>query len=148
VRAPRAGGSSITDMTTRRPLNFFLTTSLPCCFLRPTKRKEKDKMTTKVTFGEKDKVVVVGTGDKAHGLAKMYELHAKKDEHFKIVFTELIPTTWIDPFVLRLYIHVENFSECLANADVVIIVIPSYAMEPFLIQNPGAAIHGQLACLQ
>jgi hypothetical protein len=72
-------------------------------------------MTTKVTFGEKDKVVVVGTGDKAHGLAKMYELHAKKDEHFKIVFTELIPTTWIDPFLLRLYIHVEKIFRMLSE---------------------------------
>ena len=53
---------------------------------------------TKVTFQEEKKVVVVGTGDKGHGIAKLYDLHSKKDGHYKFVLTEPMPSKIIDPF--------------------------------------------------
>ena len=89
---------------------------------------------TSVTFEEKTKVVVVGTGDKAHGLARMYDLHSTKDDHYKLVFTEPMPTKMLDSFDSN-YVTIEHFPECLANADIIVIVIPSYAMQSFLIQN-------------
>ena len=89
---------------------------------------------TNVTFEEKTKVVVVGTGDKAHGLANMYDLHSKKDGHYKVVFTEPMPSKIIDPFDSD-FITIEHFPECLATADVIILAIPSYALESFLISN-------------
>ena len=89
---------------------------------------------TNVTFEEKIKVVVVGCGDKAHGLSRMYDLHANKMGQYQLVFTEPMPTKIIDPFDSD-YVTIEHFPECLANADIVVIAIPSYAMDSFLIQN-------------
>ncbi len=90
---------------------------------------------TNVTFEGKTKVVVLGTGDKAHGLARMYDLHSsKRNGQYQLVFTEPMPTKNIDPFDSD-YVTIEHFPECLANADIVLIVIPSYAIDSFLIQN-------------
>lgn len=89
---------------------------------------------TNVTFQEKTKVVVVGTGNKATGLSKMYTLHSKKDGHYKLVFTEPMPTKMMDSFDSD-HVTIEHFPECLATADIVVILIPSYAIESFLVQN-------------
>ena len=72
--------------------------------------------------------------DVAHGLARMYDLHSTKDDHYKLVFTEPMPTKMLDSFDSN-YVTIEHFPECLANADIIVIVIPSYAMQSFLIQN-------------
>mmetsp|Transcript_19099 Transcript_19099/g.31350 ORF Transcript_19099/g.31350 Transcript_19099/m.31350 type:complete len:455 (-) Transcript_19099:35-1399(-) len=89
---------------------------------------------TNVTFEDKIKVVVVGCGDKAHGLSRMFDLHANKMGQYQLVFTEPMPTKIFDPFDSD-YVTIEHFPECLANADIVVIAIPSYAMDSFLIQN-------------
>jgi len=89
---------------------------------------------TNVTFEEKTKVVFVGCGDKAHGFARMHDLHSNKHGKYQLVFTEPMPTKPIDPFDSD-YVTIEHFPECLANADIVVIVIPSYAIDSFLIQN-------------
>ncbi|KAK1741146.1 hypothetical protein QTG54_008398 [Skeletonema marinoi] len=89
---------------------------------------------TNVTFEEKSKVVFVGCGDKAHGFARMHDLHSNKHGKYQLVFTEPMPTKPIDPFDSD-YVTIEHFPECLANADIVVIVIPSYAIDSFLIQN-------------
>lgn len=80
------------------------------------------------------KVVVVGTGDKAHGLARMYECHAKKEGIYKLVFTEPMPMKTFDPFSSG-YVSIELFPDALANADIVILAIPSYAIEAFIAEN-------------
>ena len=78
------------------------------------------------------KVVVVGTGDKAHGIAHMYQCHAKKDGWCNLIFTEPLLTKKINPF--NEFVSIEG-TECLANADIVILALPSYALDSFLIQN-------------
>ena len=80
----------------------------------------------------KKKVVVVGSGDKAHGLAHMYECNAKKG-CCDFIFTEPLPTQVYAPF--NEYVSIEPFPEAIKNADIVILAIPSYAIESFLIQN-------------
>ena len=86
---------------------------------------------TNVTFQEEKKIVVVGTGDKGHGLARMHVLHSKKDSHYKFVLTEPMPSKIIDPFNSD-FITIEHFPECLANADIVLLCIPGYASLPHL----------------
>ena len=89
---------------------------------------------TNVTFQEDKKIVVVGTGDKGHGIERMYDLHSKKNGHYKFVLTEPMPSKIIDPFSSD-FITIEHFPECLANADIVLLCIPGYAIESFLISN-------------
>ena len=78
------------------------------------------------------KVVIVGSGDKAHGLAHMYECHARK-ECWNLVFTEPLSTRVYTPF--NKFVSVEPYPQSLENADVVMLAIPSYALEIFLVQN-------------
>ena len=72
---------------------------------------------TNVTFQEDKKIVVVGTGDKGHGIERMYDLHSKKNGHYKFVLTEPMPSKTIDPFSSD-FVTIEHFPECLANADI------------------------------
>eukprot|EP00970_Alexandrium_tamarense_P004338 scaffold723_cov298-Alexandrium_tamarense.AAC.10 len=81
---------------------------------------------------DKKKVVVVGSGDKAHGLAHMYECNAHK-ESYDLVFTEPLQAKKVAPF--NTFVSIESFPEALNNADICILAIPSYALETFLIQN-------------
>ena len=78
------------------------------------------------------RVVVVGTGDKAHGLAHMYESNAKRGS-VDLVFTEPLPTKSYAPF--NQYVSVEPYPEALECADIVIIAIPAYALANFLVRN-------------
>lgn len=78
------------------------------------------------------RVIVVGTGDKAHGLANMYESNAKRGS-VDLVFTEPIPTKSYAPF--NQYVSVEPYPEALERADIVILAIPAYALENFLVRN-------------
>ena len=71
------------------------------------------------------RVIVVGTGDKAHGLANMYESNAKRGS-VDLVFTEPIPTKSYAPF--NQYVSVEPYPEALERADIVILAIPAYAL--------------------
>lgn len=71
---------------------------------------------------EKKKVVVVGSGDKAHGLAHMYECNAHK-ESYDLVFTEPLQAKKVAPF--NTFVSIESFPEALNNADICILAIPS-----------------------
>ena len=81
---------------------------------------------------EKTKVVVVGTGDKARGLANMYQCNASKDI-YQFVLTEPLPTRPLKPF--NEYVSVEDFPAALEKADVIILAIPSYAIKSFLVKT-------------
>ncbi|KAL7541472.1 hypothetical protein ACHAXR_011754 [Thalassiosira sp. AJA248-18] len=80
-----------------------------------------------------NKVVIVGTGDKSKGLTHMYECHANKGGLFNVVVTEPLPLKRTEPF--HNCISVEKFPEALGNADIVILALPSYVLESFLVQN-------------
>eukprot|EP00804_Cyclotella_cryptica_P002900 CCRYP_021006-RA/>CCRYP_021006-RA protein AED:0.23 eAED:0.23 QI:80/1/1/1/1/1/3/1097/156 len=78
------------------------------------------------------RIVVVGTGDKAHGMANMYECYANK-EHFTMVFTEPLQSKKMTAF--NDSVSVEPFPKAIEACDICILAIPDYAMEMFLIQN-------------
>jgi hypothetical protein len=50
-----------------------------------------------------------------------------------MVLTEPLPSKHVDPF--NTFVSVEPYPDSLDNADIVILACPSYALEPFLIQN-------------
>lgn len=83
------------------------------------------------------KVVVVGTGDKAHGIANMFECNATKNEDYEIVFTEPLRTRSANtaPIFQQASAKIESFPEALEDADIVILAIPSNALQPFLVKN-------------
>ena len=115
-------------MTTRRLVELALAFKQYGTILHTkyNRNNSNDNKMTNVTFQEEKKIVVVGTGDKGHGLAKSYVLHSKKDSHYKFVLTEPMPSKIIDPFNSD-FITIEHFPECLANADIVLLCIPGYA---------------------
>ena len=89
-------------------------------------------MNTSKTKDKKKKVVVVGTGHKARGLAHMYQAHAKKEGWLELVYTEPLFANKVEPFdeyALGVY------PDTLTTADIVVLCIPSYALDSFLIQN-------------
>jgi predicted dinucleotide-binding enzyme len=63
----------------------------------------------------------------------MYECHAKKHGNYKLVFTEPLAARRIESF--NDYVSVEQFPSAIVDADIVIIAIPSYAIESFLVHN-------------
>mmetsp|Transcript_20338 Transcript_20338/g.36723 ORF Transcript_20338/g.36723 Transcript_20338/m.36723 type:complete len:110 (-) Transcript_20338:1080-1409(-) len=58
------------------------------------KEKNQNKMNTSKRVDTK-KVVVVGTGDKAHGISHIYQYHSKKDGWCNLIFTEPLLTLHI-----------------------------------------------------
>ena len=85
--------------------------SVQFCTQNTIENNNNDNKMTNVTFQEEKKIVVVGTGDKGHGLAKSYVLHSKKNGHYKFVLTEPMPSKIIDPFNSD-FITIEHFPEC------------------------------------
>ena len=76
-------------------------------------------------------MVVVGTGHKARGLAQMYQTHAKKEGWLELVYTELLFANKVEPFDASVGVYPDT----LTTADIVVLCIPSYALDSFIIQN-------------
>lgn len=82
------------------------------------------------------KIVVVGTGDKAAGLAHMYLLHARKEGPIKLIFTEPTAKKIEEPF--NEFVSIEAHPDALGCAHAVLLAIPRYALEMWLINNFSA----------
>lgn len=79
------------------------------------------------------KVVIVGTGDLAHGLAQLFKINFKKeiDSYYEIVATE--PIENVDtPEFLQDSVPIIEFEEALTTGDMLLLAIPARALKQFI----------------
>jgi predicted dinucleotide-binding enzyme len=83
------------------------------------------------------RVIIVGTGDMAHGLGNMFYCNGKTDNHYEVFATEPLPDANIGEYLIAEgdTIPILSLDEALETGDMLIMCIPSKALKHFLRTN-------------
>jgi prephenate dehydrogenase len=83
------------------------------------------------------RVIIVGTGDMAHGLGNMFYCNGKTDNNYDVFATEPLPDENTGEFLISEgdTIPILSLDEALQTGDMFIMCIPSRALKPFLRTN-------------
>ena len=100
-----------------------------------TRKAHKLRIVTMMT-SESTTVVIVGTGDSAHGLAHMYSLYGYTESptEYQVFATEPVqPETGGMPRELHdTTVEIMDYSEAIKTADILLLCIPAFALEHFV----------------